>query len=82
MIGIGPKNPKRVAEKQLNEAILQLLAVCTELEDRQAQKAALEARISRLKGVVEDKVKVEQPVETPVTERAEKKGIRAVGDAR
>jgi hypothetical protein len=38
MFGFGPKNPKRVAERQLNQARLDLLEVCTSLESYESNK--------------------------------------------
>jgi hypothetical protein len=54
----GPRNPQRVAEKQLNQAKLDLLEVSGALENYEAQKAALVARISRLSAIVNDPVAV------------------------
>jgi hypothetical protein len=48
MFGIGPKNPKRVAERQLNQARLDLLEVCTSLESYESNKRTLTERIARL----------------------------------
>ena len=44
----GPKNPKRVAERQLNQARLDLLEVCTSLESYESNKRTLTERIARL----------------------------------
>ena len=49
----GRRNPQKVAEKQLNQAKLDLMEVSSELESRIAQKSALEARITRLQATVE-----------------------------
>lgn len=50
----GPKNPKRVAESQLNQARLDLLEVCTSLESYESNKRTLEARIARLESYLAD----------------------------
>jgi hypothetical protein len=47
MFGFGPKNPKRVAERQLNQARLDLLEVCTSLESYESNKRTLTDRTSR-----------------------------------
>lgn len=62
------KSPKRVAEKQLNQAQLDLLEVSSTLESYQSNKRTLEERIARLKSYLaqddaEDRVKDER---TPV----------------
>jgi 3-phenylpropionate/cinnamic acid dioxygenase small subunit len=55
------KNPKRVAEKQLNQAKLDLLEVSSTLESYQSNKRTLEDRIARLQAYLasdEDQQKV------------------------
>jgi hypothetical protein len=47
------KNPKRVAERQLNKAELDLLEVCEHLESYESNKQTLLARISRLRAYLE-----------------------------
>jgi hypothetical protein len=63
MFGIGPKNPKRVAERQLNQARLDLLEVCTTLESYESNKRTLTERIARLEAYLAP--------EAPATEAAE-----------
>jgi hypothetical protein len=53
MLGIGPKDPKRVAERQLNQARLDLLEVATALESYQSNKLTLEERIKRLEAYLD-----------------------------
>jgi hypothetical protein len=52
MFGYGPKNPKKVAERQLNQARLDLLEVCTALESYESNKRTLTERIARLEAYV------------------------------
>lgn len=61
----GPKNPLRVAEKQLNQAQLDLLEVCGNLEGFESQKRTLEERIARLKGYLSNAREEGAPSQDP-----------------
>jgi hypothetical protein len=64
------KNPKRVAEKQLNKAELDLLEVCEHLESYESNKRTLEQRIARLRAYVNsDADQPEQVDERSATQR-------------
>jgi hypothetical protein len=69
------KNPKRVAERQLNKAELDLLEVCEHLESYESNKRTLEQRIARLRAYVNSDE--DQPV--PATE--DRSVVQRVRDA-
>jgi hypothetical protein len=67
MFGIGPKNPKRVAERQLNQARLDLLEVCTSLESYESNKRTLTERIARLEAYLAPQTPTTEAVAAPDT---------------
>lgn len=66
----GQKNPKRVAERQLNQAELDLLEVSTALESYQSNKKTLEDRIIRLRAYLaaDNSNDLEQAVARPAAD--------------
>jgi hypothetical protein len=72
------KNPKRVAERQLNKAELDLLEVCEHLESYESNKRTLEQRIARLRAYVNSDA--DQPEQ--VDERTTAQRIRDVANSR
>lgn len=80
----GSSNPRRVAERQLNRAKLDLLEVAGALETYEAQKKALETRVTRLEGVVTTERAREQrenAVHKTTKERARSAGNGLLQDA-
>lgn len=71
----GPKNPKRVAEKQLNKAQLDLLEVCGNLEGYESQKRTLEDRIARLKSYI-----AADEADQPIQAKDERSAVQRVRD--
>lgn len=76
----GSKNPKRVAESQLNQARLDLLEVCTSLESYESNKRTLEARIARLESYLADEPPVPAQAARPPVQRVREEARQSASE--